>query len=198
MQSRSLMRLSVCLGLVVSACLSGQDARDGQDPTGDVGAGDSPGSHSADVVVTAIPELPGSRLFVRSDAIPAPGILMLHGSEGGSAHYIDYDARKLAEAGFAVVTFCWFDCPGRPKRIYHIPLEDTLAGLAWLRASSAVGGRRVGLFGWSRGAEQAVLLASLAPTAMDAVGVHAPSDTIVASYDPATDDGIWEFDPSSG
>ena len=149
-------------------------------------------------MVTAIPELPGSRLFVRPDAIPAPGILMLHGSEGGSAPYIDDDARPLAEAGFAVVTFCWFGCPGRPNRIYHIPLEDTLAGLAWLRASPAVGGRHVGLYGVSRGAEQAVLLSSLAPTMMDTVGVHAPSDTIVAAYDPATQDAVYEYDQASG
>jgi len=181
--------------VVVAACSSG--AGNPSDPSADAG-GDSSGPPSHDVVVMAIPELPGSRLFVRPDAIPAPGILMLHGSEGGSAPYIDYDARPLAEAGFAVVTFCWFDCPGRPKRIYQIPLEDTLAGLAWLRASTAVGGRSVGLFGVSRGAEQAVLLASLAPTAMDAVGVHAPSDTIVAAYDPATDDAVYEYDQASG
>jgi dienelactone hydrolase len=189
------MRSCVVICLVV-ACGTTGGAPSG--PSTDGGTTDGRPSASHEIVVTAIPELPGSRLFVRPDAIPAPGILMLHGSEGGSAPYIDDDARPLAEAGFAVVTFCWFGCAGRPNRIYHIPLEDTLAGIAWLRGSAAVGGRRVGLYGVSRGAEQAVLLASLEPSAMASVGVHAPSDTIVASYDPATEDGIYEQDPSSG
>jgi dienelactone hydrolase len=192
------VRVSSFITILIAACSSPNGGNVG-DPNPDAGGGsaspDAPPSH--DVVITEIPELPGSHLYVRPDAIPAPGILMLHGSEGGSAPYIGYDAKALAEAGFAVVTFCWFDCPGKPNRIYHIPLEDTLAGLSWLRASSAVGGRKVGLFGWSRGGEQAVLLASLAPTMMDTVAVHAPSDTIVASYDPATDDGIYELDPAT-
>lgn len=185
--------LVVACGPAPSTSTTGPGGDGGGSIDGHVGP---PPSH--DVMVMPIPELPGSRLFVRPDAIPAPGILMLHGSEGGSAPYIDDDARPLAEAGFAVVTFCWFGCTGRPNRIYHIPLEDTLAGLAWLRASPAVGGRPVGLYGVSRGAEQAVLLSSLAPSEMATVGVHAPSDTIVASYDPATMDGIYEYDQASG
>ena len=195
-----IMRSCVAVCFVLAACGPGPGAPSEPGGGGEtIDAAKGSGSHpSHEVVVMAIPELPGSRLFVRPDAVPAPGILMLHGSEGGSAPYIDDDARPLAEAGFAVVTFCWFGCPGRPDRIYQIPLEHTLVGLAWLRASEAVGGRRVGLYGVSRGAEQAVLLASLAPGAMNAVGVHAPSDTIVASYDPATMDGVYEYDQASG
>lgn len=195
------MRTSIGICTLLAACSAGGGTRDDADPIADARAATDTGSDvapSSEVVITAIPELPGSRLFVRPDAIPAPGILMLHGSEGGSAPYIEYDARPLAEAGFAVVTFCWFGCPGRPSRIHHIPLETTLAGLAWLRASDAVGGRPVGLYGVSRGGEQAVLLASLAPAEMAAVGVHAPSDTIVAAYDPATEDAIYEYSQAEG
>ena len=195
------MRPSMSLAFLVAACGPASGSHDPLDPTTDARSttdGRGSGSASHDVVVTMIPELPGSKLFVRPDAIPAPGILILHGSEGGSAPYSEEDARPLAEAGFAVVTFCWFGCPGRPNRIFHIPLEDTIAGLDWLRGSTAVGGRPVGLYGVSRGAEQAVLLSSLAPTKMDTVGVHAPSDTIVASFDPSTQDGIYEYDQATG
>lgn len=170
------------------------DARPGEPPD------PPPPPPSGEVEVTEIPALPGSRLFVRPNAIPAPGIVMLHGSEGGSARYIDEDAMPLAEAGFAVVTFCWFDCPGKPDAIHRIPLEDTVAAIDWLRASDAVRGRPVGVYGVSRGAEQAVLLASLLPDtgAIATVAVHAPSDTVVASYDPDADDSIYEQDPDTG
>jgi dienelactone hydrolase len=189
--------------LFLFACSSGGGG-DGDDSNGSSGsdsggiAADAGTPPSSDVTVTTIAELPGSKLFVRPDKIPAPGILMLHGSEGGSAVYIEEDARELAKAGFAVVTFCWFGCPGRPAKIHNIPLETTLAGLTWLANSSAVGGRKVGVFGVSRGAEQAVLLASLAPNQMVAVATHAASDTIVAAYDPATMDAVYEYDPTSG
>jgi dienelactone hydrolase len=172
------------------------------DPDGGGGGGDpdGPPPPPADVMVIDVPELPGSHLMVRPDVIPAPGIVLLHGSEGGSAGYIDQDGMRLAEEGFAVLVFCWFGCPGKPDQILRIPLEDTVEALAWLRASDAVGGKPVGLFGWSRGAEQAVLLASLlADTSTIAtVGVHAPSDTVVASYDPETGWSPYEYDPETG
>jgi dienelactone hydrolase len=174
------------------------DSAGGIDAATGGGTDGTPPSH--DVVVTNIPELPGSKLMVRPDAIPAPGIVLLHGSEGGAAGYIDEDGRRLAEEGFAVLVFCWFGCPGRPPSIVRIRLEDTVAGINWLRASDAVRGAPVGLFGWSRGAEQSVLLASLVrdTSVIAAVGVHAASDTVVAAYDPQTEESPWEMDPQTG
>ena len=107
---------------------------------------------------------------------------------------------RLAEEGYAVLVFCWFGCPGKPDQILRIPLEDTVEAITRLRNSDAVGGKPVGLFGWSRGAEQAVLLASLVQdtATIAAVGVHAPSDTIVASYDPSDESSPYEYDPETG
>jgi dienelactone hydrolase len=197
------------VALVAAAACAGQvgDLPPGSAPDTPPGAADAgspppppPPPPSGEVVTTEITELPGSRLMVRPDAIPAPGIVMLHGSEGGSARYIDEDAIPLAEAGFAVLVFCWFDCPGRPPIIHRIPLEDTVAAVQWLRASPAVQGRPVGVYGVSRGAEQAVLLASLLgdTTTIAAVAVHAPSDTIVAAYDPGSGESPMENDPWTG
>jgi pimeloyl-ACP methyl ester carboxylesterase len=58
--------------------------------------------------------------------------------------------------------------------------------------------RSVGLLGFSRGAELAVLLGSLVRTtdAIAAIGAYAPSDTVVASYDPNVDDIVHEVDSS--
>jgi dienelactone hydrolase len=191
---------------VLAACSRAADPPGGggdDDPSRpDAGGGDDDGPPPppADVMVIDVPELPGSHLMFRPDVVPAPGIVLLHGSEGGSAGYIDEDGMRLAEDGFAVLSFCWFGCPGRPDQILRIPLEDTVAAVTWLRDSDAVAGKPVGVYGVSRGAEQAVLLGSLlAGTATVAtVAVHAPSDTVVASYDPETGSSPYEYDPETG
>jgi hypothetical protein len=192
----------VLCACVISCTAPVGGEQDGDDNVGSAGGGDGSGGSppSKEVVITAIPELPGSKLMVRPDAIPAPGIVMLHGSEGGAAGYIDEDARRLAEEGFAVLSFCWFGCPGKKAVIERIRLEDTVAAIDWLRAHDAVRGAPVGIFGWSRGAEQSVLLASLVrnTSVVATVAVHAASDTVVASYDPQTQDSPWEMDPKTG
>jgi dienelactone hydrolase len=200
MSARKLLA-AACAAAALSGCVnpaaqpaSGEpDAGGGGDPDG---APPAPG----EVVVLAVPELPGSRLFVREGAAGVPGIVMLHGSEGGSTHFLDEDATRLAEDGSAVLAFCWFGCPGKPAAILRIPLEDTVAAIEWLRASDPVAGGPVGLYGLSRGAEQSVLLASLVrdPAVIAAVAVHAPSDTVVAAYDPETGWSPYETDPRTG
>jgi dienelactone hydrolase len=197
-------RLVLCV-LCATGCAvhvdggTGGDVPDGGRVDAGAGGGDGP-RPSGEVVVTSIPQLPGSKLMVRPDAIPAPGIVMLHGSEGGAAGFIDEDGRRLAEEGFAVLSFCWFGCPGKPSTIERIRLEDTVAAITWLRANDAVRGGPVGLYGLSRGAEQAVLLASLVrnTSVIATVAVHAASDTVVAAYDPQSEDGPWEMHPQTG
>jgi len=151
-----------------------------------------------------IGDFPGSKVFM-PPRTPAPGIIMLHGSEGGSAPFIQDFAKQVARSGFVVVTMCWFGCPHKPARIERIPLESVTDIGAWLARSSRVAGGRVGLFGWSRGAEMSLLLTSLVGThPFKAVAVHAPSDTVVAGFDPATAEdppdygGIIEVDPQTG
>jgi nucleolar protein 56 len=151
-----------------------------------------------------VPGFPGSKLYTPART-PAPGIVMLHGSEGGSAPYIQSLAQQLSESGFVVMTLCWYGCPGKPDKLLDIPLESVTDAGQWLAGSTAVGGSKVGLFGWSRGAELALLTTSLTGTApFQAVAVHAPSDTIVAAFDPATASvppyygAIMRVDPQTG
>jgi dipeptidyl aminopeptidase/acylaminoacyl peptidase len=135
---------------------------------------------------TDVPGFPGSKMWKPPAAGPAPAIVMLHGSEGGSAPYIEGLAQQIAKSGFVVVTMCWFGCPGKPDTIHDIPLESVVQIGQWLKASPDANGH-VGLFGWSRGAELALLVSSLTNLdPFEAVAVHAPSDTIVAGFDPAT------------
>jgi dienelactone hydrolase len=140
-----------------------------------------------------IEAFPGSKIFMPSTT-PAPGIVMLHGSEGGSAVYIEQLAAQMAKEGFVVVTFCWFGCPGRPDKILRIPLESVIDVGQWLAGSPDVAGGKVGLFGWSRGAELSLLVTSLVDTApFRAVAVHAPSDTVVSAFDPATENNPPDY-----
>jgi dipeptidyl aminopeptidase/acylaminoacyl peptidase len=130
---------------------------------------------------------PGAKIFMPAKT-PAPGIVMLHGSEGGAATYIDDFATDIAKKGFVVVTMCWFGCTGRPAKILRVPLESVVDMGKWLATSPDVDGGKVGLFGWSRGAELSLLVSSLTNTdPFRAVAVHAPSDTVVAAFDPATE-----------
>lgn len=142
----------------------------------------------------------GSKIFLPA-ALPAPAILLLHGSEGGrEINFLEDQAKEFAKAGFVAMSFCWFDCVGAPKAIHNVSLERTVKAMEWLKQIPQVGGKKVGLFGWSRGAEQAVLIASLvqATGTLPAVAVNAPSDTIVLALDIDTQAPIMEKDPTTG
>ncbi len=187
--------------LVVVACSAATAPADGTQPTAPAGsAPDGPSAPSGNVAAdggaadggdaagrAGIGAFPGSKIFLPAKT-PAPGIVMLHGSEGGSAVYIEQFATQIAAQGFVVVTFCWFGCTGRPDKILRIPIESVVDVGQWLSGSKDVSGGKVGLFGWSRGAELSLLLTSLTGVApYRAVAVHAPSDTVVSAFDPATE-----------
>lgn len=107
---------------------------------------------------------PGSYMFVPATPGPHPGILLLHGSGGGryspGRHCLP---RLLASRGYAALSFCYFDCgdDAIPEALADIDLRRTYDAMVWLKRSAHVGGHRVALAGASRGAEKAVLLASL-------------------------------------
>ena len=128
---------------------------------------------------------------------PRGGIVCLHGSEGGWAGWNDLTCALFAANGFAALSrnytpnVRWLTHPD----IDDVPLEGTQNALAAMRAEMAPFGCRLGLFGVSRGAEQALLLAQLlvedgCPEVPDAVAVHAPPDAtwpafIVADFQTA-------------
>ncbi|MCA9591322.1 MAG: alpha/beta fold hydrolase [Myxococcales bacterium] len=130
---------------------------------------------------------------------PAPGVVMLHGSEGGTEPFLPEFAAELSKQGFVVVTLCWFGCQGTPDRVLRVPLDRVTEVGNWLSEAPEVRGG-VGLFGWSRGGEAAVLVTSLLADTKPyrAVAVHAPSDTIVASFDPKTQDSVFETSAQTG
>lgn len=143
---------------------------------------------------------PGSTLFAPNDGRSHPGVILLHGSEGGTWSYSMLAAQALAYEGYAALAFCYASCPlGEDSDIYlphvelhNVELNKTYEAMEWLVKSSFVQGKKLAIHGISRGAEHALLLASLmaankANVQPAAVAVHAPSDVIWAGWN-------WQWD----
>jgi dienelactone hydrolase len=69
-------------------------------------------------------------------------------------------AAPFAAQGYAVLALSYFRAEGLPAALDQIPLETFDRGLAWLAAQPGVDRRRIGVFGISKGAEAALLVAS--------------------------------------
>jgi acetyl esterase/lipase len=113
----------------------------------------------------------------------------LHGSEGGHAGWNDLNCALFAAHGFAALAHNysqntrWLIHPD----IDSAPLDGTASALAELRTELAAYGCGIGLFGTSRGAEHALLLAQLLgedgfPDLPDAIAVHSPPDEVWPAF----------------
>lgn len=132
--------------------------------------------------------LSGAILCVPKARERSPGILLLHGSEGGFAGWSSVYALALAMQGFVAFTFSYSKGGNswHAGDIHDVDLDRTVDALRWLRQHPAVSGK-VGLYGNSRGAEHAILLVSLMARdglsgLPDALAAHAPSDTIAGAF----------------
>jgi uncharacterized protein len=103
-----------------------------------------------------------------------PAVLVLGGSEGGLVPQFNEPIRQLRAAGFAVLYLCYFGCPGKPQQLSEIPLETFDRGLAFLRTHPGIDPNRIAIFGLSKGAEAALLVATRDPK-LKAVIAAAPS-----------------------
>lgn len=98
---------------------------------------------------------------------PAPGVLLLGGSEGG-LH--ERDAQVLAAEGFTVLALAYFGAPGLPPGIVDIPVEHFSRGIDLLADQPGTDGR-LGVVGGSRGGEAALLTAAHDPRVHAVVSV---------------------------
>lgn len=150
-----------------------------------------------------------SRLYIPNDGQPHPGVLLLHGSEGGSEAFFWSEAQYLAAHGYAALAFCYFDCgyPGQGphQTLASVEIEKTFEALQWLKQSAYVRGGKTAIFGVSRGAEQSLLVASLSAekgVGIDAILAHSPSDLSNAAWNWDWEDPkCWlgeEWSPACG
>ena len=149
---------------------------------------------------------------------PFPAIVLLHGSYGGNGDFWYYPAekpkdtgedswvpkvaRELSEKGFVALALCYFDCQHHkgfdhypPDELANIDIKSiTGEAIKWLKSSPFVGGKKVGLWGASRGAEQAILLASLIESqsdgAPDAIVALSPASYIASQFSKTTAEAI--------
>lgn len=110
-----------------------------------------------------------------SASAPAPGVLVLGGSEGGMR---EDTAALLASHGYATLALAYFAAPGLPERMENIPLEYFEKALAWMADHEAIDGERMAVQGISRGGELALLVAAHYPERVDAVVAHVPSGVV--------------------
>jgi dienelactone hydrolase len=130
----------------------------------------------------------GSRFYTPNNTDKRTSIVFLHGSEGGSEQFINQEAKELANNGFAVLALCYFDC-NRTEKFPRKSLKDidpniVLSAVSWLRTQDA-SNKKVFVYGYSRGAELAMIVGSLPMTDTNrptGIIAHAPNDVFVTSY----------------
>ncbi|GAA2747175.1 acyl-CoA thioester hydrolase/BAAT C-terminal domain-containing protein [Kitasatospora cinereorecta] len=108
------------------------------------------------------------------------GVVVLAGSSGR----VDRQrARLLAEQGILALAVRWFGGPGQPPGICEVPLETFVTAVDLLQERGA---RRIGLVGFSKGAEAALLTAVHDPR-VDAVVALSPTSLVWGNVGPGTD-----------
>jgi dienelactone hydrolase len=121
-----------------------------------------------------------STLFMPTTARPgAPAVILLSGSAGGED---TFTAAALAMSGYPALALGYFKEPGLPQCLCAIPLEYFARAVRWLRAQPVARGRPMVLYGVSRGAEGALLIASYEPHLVNAIVASSPSYLINGAY----------------
>jgi dipeptidyl aminopeptidase/acylaminoacyl peptidase len=128
--------------------------------------------------------------------------MVFHGSEGAWSGWSHRNAVLLAAHGFLAFPFAYSNGGNawNAGNIIDVPLDRSVDALAALRAFPETD-RKIGFYGVSRGAEHALLLASLmlrdgVTGVPDAIAVHSAPDVICGAFDGRrwrdADDPGWQ------
>ena len=101
-------------------------------------------------------------LIVPDGSGPFPAVIVLHGSDGGTASTRTI-ARQFAEAGYVALALCYFGCPDTPFFLQDIDLEVIMDAVDYLKKRDDVQADAIALVGYSRGAELALIVGALDP-----------------------------------
>lgn len=145
-------------------------------------------SSAPGIVVREIREPDVTGIFaVGEGGGPRAAVILLGGSEGGlfTARGL---APLLASQGYAVLGLGYFrgdepELEALPPTLEHIPVETLATARAWLARQPGVDGERVAVVGVSKGAEFALLAATIYPW-IDAVAAFAPSHVVWEGIPP--------------
>ena len=114
---------------------------------------------AAHVVRTTVREgrLRGA-LFAAKSVANAPGVVVLGGSDGGNLY--EFVAALLAAHGIAALALAYFAYDDLPADLVGLPIEYFGEAVQWLAKRPEVGDARVGVLGFSRGGEAALIVGS--------------------------------------
>lgn len=132
------------------------------------------------------------RLYQAVGDGPHPGVLVFHGAGSAGGYEQEY-AALLAEHGYTVLCVEYFGAPGVRDVLQGIPLEAFSDATEWLLDRLAVSGDQVGVVGFSRGGE-AALLAGSQFDVVGAVVAYVPSCYVWPA--PSWMDGVGEDEPT--
>jgi dienelactone hydrolase len=104
-----------------------------------------------------------------------PAAVLWGGSEGGDAD-TEATAELLASHGTPALAVAYFDEPGLPCALQHIPLQYFVRAIRWLRAQPQVDPSRVWIHSGSRGTEAEMLVAGHWPRLVHGLVAEAPAD----------------------
>ena len=108
---------------------------------------------------------------------PHPAILLLGGSEGGLGKDMAALAVLLQAEGFSTLQLAYHNAPGKPAKLKNIPIEYFTRGLDWLKKQPGTDPARIGIVGYSKGAEAGLLVATRYP-GIRAVALGMPSSVV--------------------
>lgn len=149
---------------------------------------------SSDTVVTQ--ERPGEVGFygdwIRPRGARRQAAILLFGGAEGALGYDDV-ARTLAAHGYPVLHLAYFAEPGLPQQLRRIPLEYFEHALEWLGEQPEVDPRRIVTWGWSRGGEASLILASTFPKLVRAAVGYVPSAYVVPAVGGGPAEPAWTY-----
>lgn len=139
-------------------------------------------------------------LYSPSASGPHPAIIVLGGSEGGWLASAP-EAALLASHGYTALALAYFQgfqsfdprLKSLPKLLRDIPLEYFVTAAAWLKQQPSVDARHIGVIGWSKGAEAALITAASFPEKFQAVIAYMPSSVVWSGieYGPGPVSSSW-------
>lgn len=139
--------------------------------------------YAAHVTEEGVQEFPGARLYRPQGDRALPLVIVLGGSEGGSATGRAL-APRFAELGYAALALPYYnppwtgeDLPGLPQTFVNIPVDRLRAVREWAEQRSDLAADQIAIYGVSKGGEFAMLAAARFPWLKAAIGI-VPSDVV--------------------
>ena len=118
--------------------------------------------------------------FAPRDGAKHPAVVVLNGSDGGLQRDT---AALLAGHGYCTLAVAYFGIGSLPKYLGDIPVETVVRAVTALRSMPEVDKNRIGVIGFSKGAELALLSASHL-SSLKSVVAYAPSSVVFAGITP--------------